>query len=498
MLKTAIKKAAIELCYKGNPRFSADDLSVVFCFILEDLLRTHDKDEVWNAVSSLLVERETIIPVKADVDIFGLLGDSEYISRVLAMAFDRLNAGPEAPALRISPSILSNREMDNVLGDNPSFALIFGTSPIFFQDTVMAWHLDEASFCLKNTEGGNSINILGIHHDWLNGSMEASEALLIDDTGMVKSVRFSRPVKLNYAHITELMRDDEHDKHKELSNLCRKNNIEMLNPYSASINADDKYLCHQILKKYNEKIDTPEAFLIRKDAAPVHIDEILKEFINREALLYVQPNMGTEGRLVKAFKLDESTQNEIIEHIALIHQTDDALIRESRGNVCYFDENKRELGYRRITFRVHVAWSGVEYIAESGYAQVAADQSTMVASRGREGAIVPISKAIDKIYYHSGQDGYFKHYILSKNDLVEIKNVAISAAKALNESQGSQNKLEFMGLDMLLEITEDYNDIIFKPVVLEINPRLAGLNHSTPLDPSSDKAYISEAVFKNR
>ena len=136
MLKNAIEKAAKELCLKGHPVFSADDLSVVLGFLLENLIKTWGIDKGWAALRKLIDEEGADIPVTGNFRINALLDDPEYASSLRAMALGRLKIGPEAPALRISPVVLSEMEMEEILGDNPSFGLIFGTSPILFQDTV--------------------------------------------------------------------------------------------------------------------------------------------------------------------------------------------------------------------------------------------------------------------------------------------------------------------------------------------------------------------------
>ena len=72
-----------------------------------------------------------------------------------------------------------------------------------------------------------------------------------------------------------------------------------------------------------------------------------------------------------------------------------------------------------------------------------------------------------------------------------MKTAAISAAYALNAGLDVEDYLKLMGIDILLEVEQSGANIVnVVPVVLEVNPRPAGLSHSAEIIGISDKKPV--------
>jgi len=148
--------------------------------------------------------------------------------------------------------------------------------------------------------------------------------------------------------------------------------------------------------------------------------------------------------------------------------------------------------FSNTTFRINVAWNGREFVAESGYAQVARDENTFPASRGRGGKIVDINHALSCLYYF--KDNTWKRFIPTEDNISKIKSSAVDAAYRLNVDLPQSEYLKFMGIDIILEA----NDTNMTPIFLEANPRPAGLAQSTEIIGISNREptpLVSKGIF---
>jgi len=162
---------------------------------------------------------------------------------------------------------------------------------------------------------------------------------------------------------------------------------------------------------------------------------------------------------------------------------DDALIREERGNVLYaHDGNPGDL--RRVALRVNVFCDGERFVAESGCAQVAQDADSTIASRGRGGQIMPIHDALANLWQH-GETGRPEQARLRPTDLAQLRAVCEAGALAINEGLTEADRLKLVGMDALVEIAASGEPAF---VLLEANPRPAGLNHSHYLPSNEEEA----------
>lgn len=405
----------------------------------------------------------------------------------------------------IAPSPLSKQQRDKLIGHRINYVIIYGAESIFFKDTIHAFTVD--SCCSYR------VNVLGTRIEWLSADGKGvKRALFMDETGFIKEMAFDEPVPIHIAQILHLPLKREQQMHRELSDHFQKRDIPQINPYETSKRADNKAWTHKLWAQYDQKIISPRYVLIQQES-PENIFESLQSFVKETGKvdIVVQPNKGTEGRKVERFSMENGLRTDLLPVLEYIREQvlpeDDAIVREKRGNAGYSKH------YLNIAFRINVAWNGLEFVAESGYAQVAKDETTFPASRGRGGQIIDINEALADLYYPklwkslSKFNGTFPKFHRDKTwvrliptgeDIARMKDAAVSAVYALNAGLNVRDYIKLIGIDILLEV--DGNADSINPVVLEANPRPAGLNHSSEIVGISSKkpqTRISTGIFKS-
>ena len=402
-----------------------------------------------------------------------------YIQRVAEVVAERLPQGRDAPKLRILPVPIPPTALSGT-----KLGLLFAAETVYFQDTVLALQTDEA---LSRREGEPSIHVLGVRADWLTSDHRgAQRALRVDDDGYVKEVAFREPLRLDAVQVLHLPRATEQPLHGQLSAACERCGMEQLNPYDTARRADDKSWTHRLWAKHG--IPSPAYGSIPRRSGPEQILVALAEFVGRfrPAALVLQPNAGTEGVGVERFRIEASRA--AAQYAEALVATDDVLVREARGNVRFRSEAEEDRGYRPVTLRIHVAWDGQAFVAESGYVQAAENEETFVASRGRGGDIVEVGRAFSDLWRQRGRG--WERLVLTSAETERIGGVAVEAVEALHADLDSSAYLKLVGVDILLEVGEE--GLI--PIALEANPRPAGLAQSTDL--CSGEPKISFALFE--
>ncbi|MBN1900285.1 hypothetical protein JW926_03050 [Candidatus Sumerlaeota bacterium] len=496
-IKSALEESAAELCLGRRVLFKEDDLSVFLAYYIEELLLhgiIKDPSEFIHTGDKRLIELlENNSIFQHGLDGFALhdlLDNEYYMEKVVRLAYNKRLAGRDSPSLRISPNKMDSAQFSEAI----NLGLIFGSEPFSFQDTLHCWHIDEAKSFTSNNTSFHPVNVMGVHYEWLTGDLKASRALIVDEGSLVKEVDFNDPAGLDVVHITELPLAGERSLHQKLSRAFSERNIAQIDPYPPSVCADDKFCAYK--KLISRGINTPHAFLLPRNKSYSDYkkfmeriwEEIKQTYGNNPITLFVQPDHGTEGRMVEAFDLCENCDGEsLLRHITKTGERDEALLRVKKGNVRYCKE--KDKGYRNIVFRINVAWNGIRYIAQSGFAQVAPHENNPVASRGRGGSIIDIHEALENIFFMNKDSKSWGKVFVKKMDVDEMKHAAEQAAGALDEEFADDDKLKLLGVDVLLE----YKDEHIIPCILEINPRLAGLNHSASID--NQEYYVSRDIF---
>jgi hypothetical protein len=505
-----------ELCYNETDIFTEDDVCVILALCFENnstCLNPFTKESIYRVL------QYEGITAHISFNISLILGNEEYLTRVKNMILERRQSlDSSAPCLRIAAYPMTREQIDNRLGERPNLGLIFGAESIYFQDTVHGLQNDALM-----EEPFTPVNVLGVHYRWLteNGK-ETRRALLTDENGFIKDVLFERNVPLHAVQILHLPQKKEMEIHRQISAQYHKKNILQINPWHVSFQrADNKFMSYTLWKN---KINTPASCLIAKNTSHFKTKEILEKFskeISRNKII-VLPNQGTEGLLVRPFDMENSQEmdnaiNYICEHILPL---DDCLVRETQGNTFCLVQETVVPEYRPLSLRIHVAWDGKEYHAESGYVQISNNQYNPITSLSQGGKIIPLSEAFLNLYYQKldkERNVIWEKYLLKDDDILQIKNVACHAILLVNQGLDKEDYLKFAGIDLLLEVEERNIEMAsgkkrthsrrrefnLTPIVLEINPRPAGLAHSYQLsiDKLRDgmkcpKLKISRSLFQ--
>jgi len=404
-----------------------------------------------------------------------------YIARLAESLDERARIGRDAPGLRIAPVALTAEDQMRCLPGPTRLAVIFGAEAVLLQDTLESLATEAAS---------HRMDAIALRPEWRAADLRsATRALIVDGSGTAKDVVFEEPLRFDRAIVLHLG-DAEMRMHESVSRECRSVSIPQANPYPAALRADDKMACHRLWR--DAGLDTPRATLISRAAPPQDIRRVLAADGQLGDQLYILPNRGTEGKAVERFTASESEA--MAAHIVAIHDTDDALVRAEKGNV-WFGIGGDAPRLRRVVFRVNVARGQDSLVAESGYAQVAAEGSH-VASRGRNGEIVSIDDALRHLWHRAEpEDGECRPVAVAPGDLARLREVCEAGARALNRGLDPGECLRLLGLDVVPEVNSVGG---LEWVLLEANPRPAGLNHSRwlPTAPGeSTELGVTQALF---
>lgn len=352
---------------------------------------------------------------------------------------ERARIGPDAPAMRI--------RQEPYDAPQPVVAVVFTAEAVLFIDALAALAEDAA---------GSGRTVVAVRDTWLDKGCRMVRAIAPDPGGPT-DVQFASPAPVGTAWILHLA-PPEHEKHRELSARLGRAGVTVVNPYHASRRLDDKAETHRLWRAAG--VETPDWTLLPAGTDPVSARTIIADAMVRWGGAFILPNDGTEGRGVGRFTPSEV--NEAASRAAVLLQDGPVLLRQPRGDVGFGSPP------RAMTLRIHVAWNGTQWVAESGFAQVAPSPDEPVASRGRGGSIVSLQQA------------------LPPNIAPALADASERAAVALGPGPG------VIGLDVLLERDGDR----VRPVFLEANPRPAGLNHSEPLlTPSGQGPWITHALW---
>ncbi|MFQ6098897.1 MAG: hypothetical protein ACE5O2_14300 [Armatimonadota bacterium] len=487
-------------------RLDADDISVVLQHYLDSVLPAAGNGAPSPArIRKVLSDRRTAaalrrrLPGTIVAEFNAILSDEAYLRRLAEVVEERHRAGAEAPALRLAAHPLSPDEARRLLPGEVNIAMLFNAEMVLVQDALHALANDAAVESARVS--GSGVNVLAVRLDWRTADRaHAARAIIVDRCGLPKQVAFRRPVPLHAAYVLHLKRLSERSTHQRASAECRQAGLGEVNPHPCAALADDKWATYRLwtvrAPLESQALHVPRTWLLKRTARADDARRTMQEALAKVCAIYVQPRHGTEGRLVARF---ERAQAEAAARHAvdLILPDDDAVIREARGNVCCLGASGANGGEpRQIALRVHVAWDGRRFVAESGFAQVAGDEAPDVASRGRGGSIVAIAEALSNLRHRDGAP--CRWVPVTSRDLAEVRAACEAAAKALNPCAQPRDYLKHIGLDVVLEATATGR---LRPVLLEANARPAGLNHSRWLPdadaPGADLG-VTRALFRGR
>jgi len=415
-------------------------------------------------------------------------GDGAPVAPVVPYAAE----APEAGEAGLSIA----QEHAHALDVEAVHAVIFNGDVEHFQYSLADLLLEAAA---HTAHTGSGVRAVGVHRDWLDLSdpnfARAQRCLAVNAQGQLVEITLEEPFIVDSAHLLNMPgRDEQHDA-RFLARVLDIRRIPVINPVRGMARADSKIETLRVLGESSRLFSLPQgSLLVHGQSQDILLAE-LRTFASAlprdnegRVSIFVEPNHGTEGRGTRHFLIDPDDTEalaEVAAYTRTIHEefADAAIIEQGRGNVFFIDPENHAAGARRIALRVNVSWSGSEFVSEGGFAQVASSPDNYVAAAEQNGEIVPAVEALRNIYYRD-DTGALVRYEPTPQEVARVLETAAQAAGVLTADLLPSEIVRFMGIDILLEIDTSTGAPRLVPVVLEANPRPAGIRHieTIPLD----------------
>ncbi|MHB9107239.1 MAG: hypothetical protein ACYDCO_09315 [Armatimonadota bacterium] len=302
---------------------------------------------------------------------------------------------------------------------------------------------------------------VGAHESWLGEGRLRRGILLDAEANRLLEMDFDRPVTVDRAQVLALDLTREAESHRQIERSL--SGVPFTNPYAGARFLDDKVWTTSVWA--TDGLDVP-AFLAFNPGTPdTAMRGALADWLcTHNPRLVVKPADGTEGRGVALVDFAQAGERaNCFTRLNRLIERGPALVMEERGLLRY----AAPWGPVRFTFRLNVCWDGTRAWAESGYAQ-AAGSPEGVASAGRGGRVVPLAEVWAHLQQPDGQP-----FPAGNADWQAVMHTAEAGTAALAEALGPDMS-RLIGLDLLLDLGDD--GIV--PVLLEANPRPAGMSHA--------------------
>ena len=388
--------------------------------------------------------------------------------RLIDLALAALVSESLAPEICLEFAPWTVDDLAGVLHGKRNHAVIFADAILFHHEfyplAVDAYVRDAERF------GAPRTNVVGAHVDWLSPDGMLKRILFLDaDHHCFREADLVSPIHADSAQFHSLG-SNEQTLHQQWSDrsLCPQ-----VNPYGPSSLADDK-----------------AATLVGWSALGVDVPAFVKvaagdsagawRFAKAYRELVVKPNQSTEGDGVAYFNVGQNNfAADFAKHLVRCWHQGDALVQQRRDGLIFADP--RSGTRHNLVLRLNLAVAGDGYQVASGYAQIAVDTGQPAAA-SQGGRIVSPLEILDGLRLRT--DSASPVFKLQCQDWMRICDQAIWAA-------GLFRGLMLVGIDVLLDVDLDGN---IMPVLLEANPRPAGLCHSRLLDGYPDSCPALNGV----
>ena len=367
--------------------------------------------------------------------------------RVVLLAVDAVQSERLCPELLFPPAPVT-------LPARPIHALLFSAFP----------HVGNELYPLMVDAytAGAECDVVGIHPDWLAGN-SFRRAILFDAQRLaLREVDIIGQPEITSASLLALDLRHEHEHHRRLERALP--GVRVRNPSAGARKLDNKIWTGRCWQQAH--LPTPSFTVLGKGLPLVQAEQMLRDFAGNAAVVVLKPADGTEGRGVVRVSPGAAQTRAVL---APMLRQGDVLIMAEHGSVCY----RAAEGILPIALRVHVCWDGEHAHAESGYAQVACAPRE-IASAGRGGSIAPLAEIWPHLCLRDGTPmpadaaGWHTLRATAEAGVCALAAVLDTAMPAL------------LGIDLLLD-SDGAGQL--GPLLLEANPRPAGLGHAHWLGP---------------
>jgi len=372
--------------------------------------------------------------------------DGLYYERIIDLAVSDLVSEPMAPEVCIAIDPLV--EFPDADGCRWTHGLVFHAAPLV---THEIYPLAADALVHDARQAGPFFRIVGVHGDWLVGG-EAQRVLYFNaDKDRFVETSLIRPLHLDSTQFIALgERQIERHRCWAASLSCQ-----LLNPWAASVAADDKQGLR--LRWQAAGLEIAQGFLLQPgERSDAHA------FLATAGEVVVKPNTGTEGdRVMYLRHADDESSDQLDVQLTSCWEWGPVLMEQRRDGVGWCDPDTGRI--HSLALRLHVAYDGNRFIAESGYAQIGVD-AEHPASRGGGGRLLPIVSVLESLACRTDGSPIEFH----AGDLLRLQELVESAA-------GVHDAIGLSGIDVVLD-TDGVSGVL--PVLLELNPRPAGLAHA--------------------
>ncbi len=280
---------------------------------------------------------------------------------------------------------------------------------------------------------------------WNKNEIE-DQTLYVDENFEVKNEKIKNLNFFQYSLILSLNSEFEKEKHKKISDFLKKNKIFQLNPFYPSSLASDKFRTIKKLEKSG--INIPFSILIEfKDRK--NLKNIIKKLLSKKTEgFYIQPNYGTEGKQTYFFtkmQLNEQ-KNLFIETVNTIIPEQPVIIKEKRGNIYYFNEKEKNLGYRDVVLRIFIFEWNKKIFSNWCFFEICPSENFPISSPYKGGRILNFNEVKNNLYFKVGEN--FIKFDLKEEYKIQIISEIEKIFKIFN--RGIKEKLKIGGMDILL------------------------------------------------
>lgn len=456
-----LRRAKIEL-ESDDPFFPApDDVGTVLKYVLAEMLT-----DAWGSVEAIrrhvrageLTRRE--VAAAARERLAQLLPAPFPVTtpaRIIDLAVDAMLSERLCPELRLADAARD-------VPQGPVHALVFSAFP-HVANELYPLMIDAY---VAGLESGTPVQVMGVHESWLAGGAIRRAILFSEESLGLIEADLHDPVMPRTAQALALNLAEEQACHARIEQALA--DIPLLNPSAGARRLDDKAETAAIWQRAG--LPTP-AFLLLDE--PTDAREALEHFaVEHGPALVVKPADGTEGRGVELVDFSIMGGRERAFRTLADINPSRVIVAVQHGSLRYAGPD----GPVRCTVRLNVCWDGAHAWTESGYAQVAT-APTGIASAGRGGRLVTLTELWTHLCHPDGTP-----YTPTSGNWRRLLDAAIAGVEALGCDLGAEMPA-LIGIDVLL----DEDDDVLKPILLEANPRPAGLSHSrlfTSAGPDND------------
>ncbi len=348
------------------------------------------------------------------------------------------------------------------------YACVFNAASVTMQDTLFLLQAEADEYC-------RPIVVIGVRDEWIADDGKSSRRFLwVERGGRCNDIVVDEPIGFDVVHFIHFKDSDEIKTHRELTDKFKDTGTGLINPSgTVSDICDSKFKTFKLLSAFN--IPTSQTILFSRFSLTeiAEVIERLERFVcnlsrtypnEKEFLLFVQPDIGTEARDVLAFRVQagQSLKNHQITD-EICKRCEDTVVRFGRGNLFYKED-------KPVRFIVRVnAFEGMTLEDLSGYAVVADTCNEDVVAISQSAQKKSLTQALDNLSYRQGQSPSFT---------VSPQMVLYSASRriyqAINNDASPNDKISLLGIDFALEAF--LNGL--SAVAIDVNPR-AVIAHST-------------------